>query len=272
MKESRLYAAMQHCKQAVKFIVIFSCGINLLTLASPLYTLQIFDRVLSSGSLETLTMLSVIVMIIFLFLGALEAIRSTVLNHIGAWVDKQLSPAFLVASIRISAVQKTLSGSQALKDLSSIKGFITGLPLQQLCDAPWAIIFMIVLFFIHPIVGIIILVSSLILFGMALLNESQSKEIFEKASDIQTKNMKEAELMTRNAEVIESMGMTKPIVTKWEKTNLDAIQMQFEVSQKSNIISSVTKIIRLTIQMVTMAVSTYLVLDHKMTPGGIIAA
>jgi PrtD family type I secretion system ABC transporter len=271
-KPSGLNHIFLTCKRALLFAALFSFGINVLTLASPLYSLQVFDRVLSSGSMETLLMLSIIVLILFLFLGALQAIRSFVFMQIGAWMDKKLSPAFLIASIRISALQKTLSGSQALRDLGTVKQFITGQPLQQLFDAPWAIIFILVLFLIHPIIGGIVCLFALLLFGMAIINEWQTKKPHDEANDAYVKNMKDVEMMTRNADVIESMGMVTSIVTLWDAVNLNAVNKHIEANRKATIIASITKTIRMTIQMVTMAVSTYLVLANKMTPGGIIAA
>src|SRR5688572_7184278 len=111
-KSSPLQTAFLACKRAFLYAFLFSLAINILTLASPLYSLQVYDRVLSSGSMETLTVLSVIILVTFLFLGVLQFIRSMVFSQIGSWLDEKLSPLFLATSIRLSSSELTQPGSQ----------------------------------------------------------------------------------------------------------------------------------------------------------------
>ena len=262
---------LQKCKQTLGILFLFSFAINFFSLAVPLYSLQIFDRVLSSGSFETLTMLTIIVLITVIILGLLQNIRAYILMKMGSWIDTSVSGDCLSVSVNKLAHQESMSGSQPLRDLATIKGFVSGQVLQQLFDAPWAIIFFIVIFLIHPIMGTICLLAGFVLLGLAILNEKQTKGPLQKANELSAKNMQLAESITQNSEVIKSMGMLSKIMMSWQNSNQKTSQEQLKAYQKSNMYGSIARSIRLVIQMITTGASAYLVLTHKMSPGGIVA-
>lgn len=104
----------------------------------PIYTTQIYNRVLASRSLDTLLMLTVFVVVTHIILGILCAARSFVFIEISQWLEEKLAPHYITVSISDAAVKRTLSGSQLLRDLNVVKNFITGPTLISLFDAPWA--------------------------------------------------------------------------------------------------------------------------------------
>ena len=263
--------AILDCKRAFIFAFIFSFAINLMTLAMPIYSLQILDRVISSGSTETLLALSLIITIIFICLGCLTAIRSFVFTQISKKLDSNLAPKIFRSSISISCIQKSSIGSQMLRDFSVVKGFFTGQIIHTLFDAPWAIVFIAVIFFIHPINGFIVLSAALILLVMAFLNELVTKNKLNSANEASVESFGKAELATRNAETIEAMGMKRNILKDWQNSNNSSVDLQVQANNKSVAISSITKSLRLFIQMVIMGVGAMLVLKRQMTGGGIIA-
>ena len=113
-------------------------------LAMSLYSLQVLDRVLSSQSLETLAMLSIIAMVCFVVMALLQVVRSTIFMHISQFMDEQLSAKLMRVSISMAGRS---SGAQHLRDLATLKSFVTGPAIGQMFDAPWAVVFLGVVFF-----------------------------------------------------------------------------------------------------------------------------
>ena len=134
------------CRRAFACNFIFSFFINVLMLSTSIYSLQILDRVLSSNSMETLLMLSIIMIVVYVILAFLQTIRSFIFTQISNWLDSKLSSPLLESSITFDAKTK---GSQNLRDLQTIKSFINSPAVTHLFDGPWAIVYFIVIFFIH---------------------------------------------------------------------------------------------------------------------------
>jgi PrtD family type I secretion system ABC transporter len=259
---------LEKSKIAFIYAFFFSFIMNILMLAMSVYSLQVLDRVLSSKSLETLTMLSLIMAVIFVILAFLQIIRSFIFLHISNWIDTTLSSVLLGLSF---SMKEKHSGSQHIRDLSTIKSFITGQAITHLCDAPWAIVFLIAIFFIHPINGWITVIGALCLIVLAALNERLTKGPLKKANESQILAMQEIEALTRNAEVIQAMGMTDTITKNWQNINTELTELSTKASSRASLLSGITKGIRMTIQMVTMAIGAVLVIKNEMSAGGIIA-
>lgn len=263
-----LQQSLDLCKRAFIYNFIFSFFINILMLASSIYSLQILDRVLSSSSMETLLMLTIIMIIIYIILAFLQIVRSFIFMQISNWLDGKLSTPLLENSIEYNSNNY---GSQNLRDLANIKSLITGQAITHLFDAPWAIIYLLVIFLIHWINGFIVLFGAAILLILAFLNEKLTKKQFEKANEINVISLKNIEAISRNAEVIKAMGMKKDIVGKWQEVNNNFLKYNDKAMAKNSLISNATKSFRLLIQMATMAVGAILVMKNNMSPGGIIA-
>ena len=256
------------CKKAFACNFIFSFFINILTLSTSIYSLQILDRVLSSGSMETLLMLSMIMLVIYIILAFLQIIRSFVFNQISNWLDIKLSSPLLESAIAFDARTK---GSQNLRDLRTLKSFINSEANVSLFDAPWAILYFIVIFFIHWINGLIVVVGAIILFILALIDEKLTSKYAKRSNEIGILSMKRVDSISRNAEVIKAMGMKFDMTKAWQKINNEVNKINNLVSSKSTIIKNISKSIRLLIQMAVMAVGAMLVIQGKMSAGGIIA-
>ena len=159
------------CRGAFGIIMAFSLAINLLTLASPLYMMQVFDRVLTSRSGDTLLMLTLITVLALAVLALIDAIRSQMLVRVGNWLDDRLGPTVFSGALKAALRADPARAAQGLRDLATVRGFITGPGVTPLLDAPWAPIFIIALFLLHPVLGVIGLGGAVLLFGLALINE-----------------------------------------------------------------------------------------------------
>lgn len=268
IKENLLKQSLILCQRAFAYNFIFSFFINIFTLATSIYSLQVLDRVLSSSNLNTLLMLSIIMIVIYVILGFLQAIRSFIFTQISNWLDSKLSSIVLESSITYESKNK---GSQNLRDLTTLRSFITGQAITHLFDAPWCIIYFIVIFIIHWTNGFIVLGGAIILLILALLNEKLTKKNIEKINEINVLSMQQVDAISRNSEVIQAMGMKENITKSWQEINKEYNKISTITQSKSAVISSVTKSIRLLIQMLTMAVGAVLVIKGKMSAGGIIA-
>lgn len=262
--------ALDSCRKALWFCLLFSFFISIFTLASSIYSMQVLDRVLSSNSFETLLYLTIIVLVFLTFLGILTQVRSTIFLHISNWLDEKLSPVLFNSGIEAQGSNKNIS-SQNIRDLQTIKGFISGPNLAVLFDAPFAIVYLIMIFFIHWVNGLITLVGGLIMLKMAYINEKSTKELIEKTNQMQAQVMKDFEIISSNSEVINAMGMKGNVRGNWQAGNDELRKASADLATVSNRISSISKTLRMALQTLTMASSAILVMYNKMSSGGIIA-
>jgi len=263
-------SALESCKKAFWFCLLFSFFISIFTLASSIYSMQVLDRVLSSNSFETLLYLTIIVLAFLIFLGILTQVRSTIFLHISNWLDEKLSPVLFNSSIEAQGSNKNIN-SQNMRDLQTIKSFIAGPNLAILFDAPFAIVYLIMIFFINWINGLITLVGGLIMLKMAYINEKSTKELIDKTNQIQAEVMRDFEIISSNSEVINAMGMKGNVRGNWQSGNDQLRKASADLATVSNRISSISKTLRMVLQTITMASSAILVMYNKMSSGGIIA-
>lgn len=251
---------------------LFSFCINLLMLALPLYTMQSFDRVLPARSTDTLWALTALVVGLTLVLSAIEVVRSRVLVRLSSWFDFALSRRLLEAAVHGAAARQPLKGAGLMRDLSTLRQFLTGGPMLALLDAPWMPLFLIVIFMIHPIQGWVATGGAVILFCLALLNERLTRHPLETANAIGSAQLSAASIITHKAEVIEAMGMLRPMLDRWQNGNIDYLHHHAIASDRAGWLAAMTKTARLLVQVALMGVGLYLALNHELTGGAMIAS
>ena len=271
-KLETLQKCLAACKVAFNYSLLFSFFSNLMMLAIPMYSLQVLDRVVSSGSLETLLMLTLVVLLALSCLSLIQFIRSSILIRLGHWLEHRLAPMLFAHAVASSAFKRRLSGNQHLQDLTSVKNFLTGTGVNALLDLPWSLIFIVALFFIHPLMSAIAVIGAMILLTIAILNEINTKSILEQAGEYTIKSLHYTDIASRNAEAIEAMGMLGNVTQLWQNIATQAAQLQSQASKRSAIFSSATRFLRLMIQISVTGTGAYFVLQHEMTVGGMIAA
>ena len=274
MKTSEDHAlshAFRACKRGFYAVGLFSFCINLLMLTAPLYMLQIFDRVLSSRSGETLVLLTIVAGLALLILAILDSLRGIVLLRVGNWIDRRVSEEVLNASI-MAALKSPEGGSvQGLRDIATIRGFIGGPSVFPIMDAPWTPIFLIVTFVLHPILGFIALAGAVLLFGLAILNELATRGPLKLSAGAQIAALREAEAAIRNADAIEAMGMMPNLVKRWGRHNLLTLILQGEAGTRGSAVTAASKFLRLVLQIAVFASGAWLVIGGELSPGAMIA-
>ncbi|GGX11030.1 alkaline protease secretion ATP-binding protein AprD [Undibacterium macrobrachii] len=258
-------------KSAFRTIGVFSAIINLLMLAPSLYMLQVYDRVLQSQNEITLLMLSLLVLGAFAFMSALEFVRSFVLIRVGAKLDMQMNKRIYTAAFEQNLKKGGGNPGQALQDLTQIRQFLTGNGLFAFFDAPWFPIYLAVIFMFDVYLGIFATVAVIIMVVLAYINEKVSSKPLKEANAMSIMSSMQATNNLRNAEVIEAMGMLPNLMTRWFKLHSRFLQLQAEASEKSGIVSAISKFVRVSVQSLVLGFGALLVIEGKMTPGMMIA-
>ena len=204
-KQSPLDTAIQQLRPVVIYAAVMSFFINLLILPMSLYSLQIYDRVMSTGSLSTLTWLTVIMLCIFVAVGVLQTLRGNVLSKAGDWLYTMLARATIPLSLTALSSSKGGKNIQSLRDAGSLKQFISGNGLTTLLEIPWAALYIIVLFMIHFSLSILVTAGACLLVMMAWLNEKAMGETAKISSAKQIRSMQELEIAARNTDVVEAI-------------------------------------------------------------------
>lgn len=248
----------------------FSLAINLLYLASPLYMLQIYDRVVTSGSETTLVMLTIVLLAAFLALAGLDLMRARILTRASVRLDRLISARIVAASVETSS--SGASQSQPIRDFDTFRQVITGSGIHALFDLPWSPIYIGIIFLLHPWLGFFALGSSLLLVAMAVINEYLVRWPLKQANDLATANYNFTEMSLRNSEVIRAMGMVDGLLRRWGRDRNLALRRQAEASDRAALMSGAIRFLRLTMQSLILGLGAYLVIERQTTAGSMFAA
>ncbi len=267
---TELREALAACRGGFIAAALFSLFINLLMLVTPLYMLQLFDRVLGSRSTDTLMVLTVITVLALLTMAGLMVVRGRVLVWIGTWIDRRIGGNVLAAGIEATATGREPS-VQGLRDVSTVSTFLTGSGVFSLMDAPWTPIFIAFVFFLHPLLGWISLIGACVLFVLALVNELATRKLLARSSAASIQSLQQAEAAARNADAVLAMGMAPNLIRRWQRQNIETTTLQARASNRSGAITSVSKFGRLILQIAMLGTGALLVLEGEVTPGVMIA-
>jgi PrtD family type I secretion system ABC transporter len=269
---SEVHRAFAACGSAFMATAVFSFFLNLLMLVVPLYMLQVFDRVLSSRSEATLLMLTIIAGFMLLILGVLEIVRARVLVRTGVKLEGLLQGRVFAAVFERSLGAPGATRTQALQDLDTFRQFLTGTGLFAFLDAPWAPIFITVIFLLHPWLGTAALIGALLLLALALVNEALTSRPLRVASEQAIKANNFAEASLDHAEVLKAMGMLGGIRRRWHEYRQATVGYQARASDRAGVVLAGTKFFRLYLQVLILGIGAYLVMQQQITPGAMIAA
>ena len=270
-KKSEVKAALATCRSAFFMTAAFSAFINLLMLVSPLYMMQVYDRVLHSRSEATLLMLTLITVGLLGVMALLEVIRSRILVRVGGRMDQLLSERILSAQFQASLHRIGANPGQASRDFDTVRQFLTGAGIFAFFDAPWTPLILALMFMFHPVLGLIALVGGILLFGLALINEAVTKKPLEEANKNAVVAAGAIDSSMRNAEVLEAMGMFGNFRDRWAGRREEILRLQAIASDRAGVIMGLTKFIRLLLQTAILGGGAYLAIHEQISPGLIIA-
>jgi ATP-binding cassette subfamily C protein/ATP-binding cassette subfamily C protein EexD len=265
-----LSRALAACRKQLIVVGLFSGVVNLLQLTTSIYMMQVFDRVLASRILDTLYFLSLIAIFATLVLALLEAVRGQVMQRLAAWVEQRVAPEGF-----IRAIESTLRGRpyrmEALRDLAICRGFLGSPSALSLYDVPWVPVYLAFIFLLHPVMGFIALGGALILFSLTLASELSTSKLLKEANVAGMVSQRRADSISRNAEVIDSMGMLPAVIGRWRESVAATSVPQQRAADRAAILVAATKFFRLTVQIAILGTGAYLVLHQELTAGASIA-
>jgi PrtD family type I secretion system ABC transporter len=261
-----LTRALAEGKRPFAVAAAFSFFSNVLYLALPLYTYQIYGSVLISQNVPTLLVLTAITGFVFAISSAIDDVRAQILINYGVLLDQRVSGRLFTAMFDDS-VRGGVARSQAMRDLDTFRQTLTGIAAAAFFDVPWIPVFLFVLYLIDPMVGIVTTVGACLLFVLALWQERVIRPTSKEASDAALKSYAFTETALRNGEVVRAMGMLSTLGGAWAVHRQVTIERGAVTSEKSNTFNNVIKAVRMAIQVLIIAVGAYLIIKGKIHQG-----
>ena len=270
--KAELGTALSACRGAFLAAGLFSLFINVLLLVSPLFMMQVYDRVLGSRNETTLVMLCVVAATMLVVMGLLEVVRSRVLVRAGLRLDAILNRRVFAAVFTRSLRVPGGVPAQSLRDLDSVRDFVGGAGVMVLCDAPWAPLFIGLAFLLHPLLGWVSLAGALFTLSLAFANEQFTRKPLRTAGMINLASSAFAETSLRNAEVIEAMGMMPGIARRWLLRRQHMLTLMTLAGDRGGLLLALSKLVRMLLQSGILAVGAWLCIHDQLSAGSIMAA
>lgn len=265
--------ALAHLRRSFISVGFFSAIINVLMLTGPLYMLQVYDRVLSSGSVATLQGLFVIVVILYTFLGIYELLRTRLLSRASYRLDQEVGSKsldfWLTSSLRQDAEQEY---QNPVRDLDTVRSFLSSPAILGLFDVPWIPLFLAIVFFIHPWLGWLTIFGAGVVALAAVLNRWSTQGPIADAASRDGQERFFVERALRNAEPVAALGMQDRILRRWQTLHQVSMARSQRAGERSEGFAAFSKAFRLLLQSALLTVGAYLALQQEISPGMIIAA
>ncbi|MGE5767608.1 MAG: type I secretion system permease/ATPase [Bacteroidota bacterium] len=266
-----LRQSLARCRPFLFGIAVISMAVNLLMLTTSIYMMQLFDRVLTSGSRETLFFLTVVATGAVVLLAVLETVRGQSLARIASWLEQALAPATLPRMVD-DVLERKADRVDALLDLSILRSFLGGSAILTLFDAPWVPLYLAVVYLLHPVLGHVALAGATALFVLALLNDRVTRDSLKTSTLLARRAGRGVESALRNAEAIDAMGLSDHVARRWSTDGTKALQLLARSGTRSALVVGASKFVRLFVQIVVLAVGAALALNQELSAGAMIAA
>jgi PrtD family type I secretion system ABC transporter len=249
----------------------FSFFINLLYLVPAIFTLQVFDRVIPSNSVETLVLLLIGVGISLAILLVLDYARLRLQHATGNIIDERLSPPVIHTIVKASALAPQALRSDAIRDVGLLRNLFSANGVTAVFDAPWVVVYVGVIWLFHPVLGLGAAFCAATMLLLAWLNDKFTRKTLDTLQVEGLRASRYVEGSLRNAEVLQAMGMTERLLGRWHLQQDAVLDLQTRVTRTSVAFTSLTKFVRQVIQVGMMSLGAYLVLTQRASPGVMIA-
>jgi len=260
-----------YLKRPLTFIAGFSFFINLLLLAPALFLLQVFDRVLTSQSRETLLVLLLGMAVALGLSLLLDYLRSRLQGVAGNLVAEQLSPVVARVMLARSANNAEQGSREGLRDVAALRNLLSAQGLLAVFDTPWAVVYVAVIWLAHPVLGMAALAACVLMLALAVLNDRITRKNIEALQQEAAKSTRYLETSMQNAEVVQSLGMGDALISKWRQLNAKVTELQRPTARKSVAMASTTRATRQMVQVLMQALGAYLVITGEGTAGILVA-
>lgn len=259
-------------RRTLWYVMGLSLAINVLLLTSPLYMLQMYDRVLTSRSEATLFAISAIALILLAGFGALEVMRSQALVGIGIAIDERINDQVFSSLFRETVLRGEGLSAQPVRDLEMVRNLVSGHSLTALFDLPWAPFFILLIFTMHPMLGSVALAGAIVSILLAVVSERLSRPLVEETSKRQIAASRFVDACLRNVDAIQANGFLRAIRTRWLDSYGKSVELGAAGADRVAAFSGTTKAFRIVMQSVMLGCGAWLALQDQVSPGVMVAA
>lgn len=271
VEQNPLRNALRACRRHFWAVGIFSGLINLLYLAPSIFMLQVYDRVVPTRGVPTLLVLSLILAVTLIVFALLDTVRIRLLMRASIRLEKMAASNILhriVGTGGASPAQR----AQAMRDFDTLRGTLTGPAIIALFDAPWAPIYIIISWLLHPWIGVLALVSSLLLIALAVGSDWSIKKSVADVANRTSHAYRSQDYSIQASEVARALGMREAVVVRHLAERADLARRQSDIAGSSGSFLAATKFLRLFLQSMALALGAYLAINQEISAGAIFAA
>lgn len=269
---TELHHAIGQSRRLLWAVGLFSVFANLLMLTGPLFMLQVYDRVLASGSVETLTALFLLVTGLFLIFGLLEFARGRVMARVGARAQATLSQRVEAVSFAAALRGRADEGDAAPRDLSALQRALASPAPFVLFDMPWVPVFLAAMFVFHPWLGVLGVCGGLVMVAITVLNQMRSRASLEAAQQLEAQADQMADGARRQVGAVRALGMTQAVLGRIDGARQAAVEAGVTAGDRSGAYAAASKSMRFYLQSAVLALGAALAIAGAITPGAMIAA
>lgn len=268
---AHLRGTLRQIGQGLLFTAALNCFANILMLIVPLFTMQVYDRVMTSHSTDTLLMLLLIAWAGLMLAGVLDYIRGRTFQILGSIVTRRLNAPALQAAV-VDALGGGRSTSQTIRDLNDVRTFLTGSAITVPLDLIWVPLFLVVLFLLHPAYGALACGAAVALLVLSIVTDLASRRTLAEANEAAARAFAEVGSTVRHAEAIEAMGMLPAVSRRWQERQALMSELMERGTSRARAMAAVSRTLRMMLQVGTTALGVLLVLDNSASPGSMMAA
>lgn len=259
-------------RSPLKTIAALSVCVNLLLLVPVLFMMQVFDRVLTSGSTATLVALTVGAAVALGLMLVLDYLRSRLQGVTGTLLGESLLPVVARQVLADGARSGRPASTEPLRDVGTLRNLFSSPALLAVFDAPWLIVYVLVIAFIHPLLGLTAALAAAAMFGLAVVNDRLNRKSIETLQRDASAAQRTLEASMNNAEVAETMGMSGALLDRWQRMNVRVLELQAPTARRSVAMTAAARTLRQSVQVFMLAVGAWLVITKAASPGVMIAA
>lgn len=270
--ETALTKAKAACRPAMATIFIISLFINLSMLTLPLFSMQLYDRVLSSGNHNTLLFLALIAVLFLVMFGILDYARSGILLRLGVRFEEKLKAPLFNALFHMDSNGSAATAQQAMHDANAMRDTIGSSAVSALFDLPWTPCFVILCFALHPLLGTVSLIGVLVLFALAVANEILTHKKLAQSGERAGASASFIGSVFSDKDAMRSLGMGDTLRSRWTTMQDEATNASTVASERAAAIQSISKSARFIIQMALLTFGAWLAIEREISPGVMLAA
>ncbi|QIK79490.1 type I secretion system permease/ATPase [Sphingomonas piscis] len=267
-----LGAALDACRRHFLYAFLFSALLNLLFIVPMLYMLQVYDRVIPTAGGGTLFFLTLVLLFALSTLALLDLTRSRLLVRASIRLDRLLSAAIMNSTLSRPDLSGQRLSKQALREFDTLRQVLTGPAILALFDAPWAPVYVVIGFLIHPWLGVLALIGAGLSVYLAWRTERSTSERLQQANEAAGRVYSGYDFTVAAAETVRALGLRRALVADHEQHRIRMMELQTEASLQSSRLTAISKFLRLALQSLALGLGALLAIDAKISAGAVFAA